>query len=113
MNTNLHPQDLVVSLTNRSVCSVQVAAIIVDHHGCLSWGWNNSGEDGLGQHAERHSLYRANRRRLMGATMYVAAKRKRNGKVVTAHPCEDCQKLLTKVGEVVYRNGEGEWRSLR
>lgn len=109
-----HPSELAVDLLSRSVCAVQVAAVLQDSWGILSWGWNSMGPDGLGLHAERHCLLRANRKRVRYAILWVAARRKRNGKTVTARPCGDCQRMIAGmgVGIVFYRDGEGKWRRM-
>jgi len=106
------PTDLVVGLLNRSICSVQVAALCVDEYGVFCWGWNHAGPSGLGQHAEAHCIIRSNRKRLSGSIMYVAAKRKRNNRIVTARPCVACEPLVRVCAGVVYRNVEGEWIEL-
>lgn len=98
------PSQLAEDILHRSKCLVQVGAAIADNHGIISWGWNSVG-NGEGLHAEAHAILRANRKRLEGATIYVASKRRKNGKVVTSKPCEDCQRLIDKVGLTVY------WRS--
>jgi deoxycytidylate deaminase len=109
MNTNRDPKELVVALLNRSQCAVQVAAVLEDVNGVHAWGWNSSGRDGYGQHAEAHCLSRANPRRLAGSILYVAARRRRNGRVVQSRPCETCQKVIWRVTRVVYRDGNGVW----
>lgn len=105
------PKDIADALTNRSTCAVQVAAVLADHFGIYSWGWNSAG-DGFGEHAEIHCLRRCNRRRLSHSTMYVAAQRKRNGKIVIAMPCPACQVAIRFVKEVIYRDRDGVWRTL-
>lgn len=73
------------------------------------------GSDGLGQHAEDHCCERANRERLRGksAILYVAARRRRNGKVVTAKPCIDCWRILVSHTLLTdYRDGDGQWLTL-
>lgn len=106
------PRQLVIDLLPRSICSVQVAAVIADSHGILSWGWNNVGE-GYGQHAENHAIWRANKRRLAGAaTIYVASRRMRGfgPKAINSRPCEECMKLIGKYDlDVVFRAADGEW----
>lgn len=103
------PRELTEDLLNRSICSVQVAAVLADHGGIFSWGWNSAGL-GLGLHAEVHAIQRANRERLRGATIYVASQRRRNKKVVLSKPCEDCQRLIDKWDlRVFYRLANGEW----
>ena len=104
------PVDILIGLLNRSSCAVQVAAILVDNYGIHQWGWNNMGFDGMGQCAERHCLSRANPKRLSESTLYVAAKRRRNGRVVTARPCLKCAQIVCKVGRTVYRDSNGEWK---
>lgn len=115
MNTRNDPRDLVVSLLGRSTCNVQVAALVKDQNGIFSWGWNHAGFDGRGQHAESHCLWRSNMQRLPSATIYVAARRRENSKIVSARPCERCQRMvLFKVLEhIVYRNEEGKWLTMK
>ena len=93
-----NPQQLAVDLLDRSVCSVAVAAVVFDSHGIYSWGWNSSGANGYGEHAECAAIRRANRNRLSKSMIAVAGRRKRNMKVVVAFPCADCQARLIKVG---------------
>ncbi len=109
MNTRVDPRELVLGLLSRSVCSVQVAAVLVDRGGVLAWGWNSSGRDGFGEHAECHCLNRSNPHRLEGAVMYVAARRRKNKRTLTAKPCESCQRAIWGVGRVIYRDGNGVW----
>ena len=105
------PKELAESILERSVCQVQVGAVITDKHGIISWGWNSSGADGLGICAERHAILRANRNRLKGAEIYVAAVRVRNGKVLNAFPCKECQGYLEryKIHRIHWRTDEGKW----
>lgn len=108
----MDPRELAVDLLTRSTCKVQVAAVLADHAGIFSWGWNSSW-DGYGMHAEPHAITRANKRRLKGATIYVAARRKRNNKTVSAKPCDPCALWVRKWGLAVeYRNGDGVWCSI-
>lgn len=111
MNLKRNPREVAEQILKRSICTVQVGAVVADGFGIFSWGWNSSG-DGYGWHAEYHCLYRANRRRLAGATLYVAAIRQRNNKVVSAKPCLDCQKLVKICKAVLFRDKDGEWREL-
>lgn len=108
----VHPKDLAVDLLNRSTCAVQVAAVLVDKTGIYGWGWNSVGT-GFGIHAEAHCLLRSNRRRWRESIMYVAAKRKKSGGTVTSKPCEECAKLVRKVGRVVYRDKDEVWKALK
>ena len=113
MNLKRDPTELAATLLNRSTCAVKVAAILLDKWGVFSWGWNSSGFSGMGEHAEAHAFHRANKRRTPYATMYVAAVRKRNGKMVTAKPCEACQRFIKQWEiHVMYRDGNGIWRLL-
>lgn len=109
---NNRPTEVAVALLSRSTCGVQVAAVIADNEGIYSWGTNHIGFDGLGCHAEPEALRRANRKRLAGSILYVCAQRRRNARVVTARPCEDCQEQLrnSRGLQVVFRDGEGTWR---
>lgn len=108
------PRDLAEALLSRSSCAVQVAAVLTDRHGVHGWGWNNSGRDGMGEHAEVACLRRANRRRALASTLYVAAQRARNGRTVTARPCIGCMAWITRfgVGRVVWRDANGGWNDL-
>lgn len=112
MMTNKDPRELADALTRRSICAVQVSAVLADTHGVFGWGWNSAGVTGLGEHAEAAAVRRANRKRLAGATIYVAARRRRNGKMVVAAPCLGCQTKLRGV-RVVYRDSGGIWRSVK
>lgn len=103
MNTNLNPQELVVQLLKRSTCSVQVAACLADKQGVFSWGWNSSGPDGMGEHAEAMCLRRANPKRIPLATLYVAARRKKSGRSVVARPCKACAPSVSKCADVSWR----------
>lgn len=105
------PRNLAIALLSRSICSVQVAAVLVDWGGIFSWGWNSVGS-GYGEHAEAACLRRANRRRLVGAVMYVAARRRKSGNIITARPCDACQGLVRRVGSIMYRDSVGEWRKM-
>jgi len=105
------PRELAESILTRSICSVQVGAVIADKFGILSWGWNNvGGPVEYGMCAERHAILRSNFERLRGATIYVAGRRKRNGKVVGCRPCPRCQSDIDRFGlRVRFRDGMGRW----
>lgn len=107
------PRELAESILERSVCQVRVGAVITDRNLILSWGWNSSGADGLGICAERHAILRANRRRLRGAEIWVAAVRTRNGKVLNAYPCAVCQGWIEsyKLRTIHWRSEDGKWRT--
>lgn len=103
-------EQLAVDISARSGCSVQVGAALVDANGIFAWGWNSVGFDGHGLHAEAHAILRANKKRLAGATIYVSSTRRRNNKIVTSKPCEDCQKLLNKWNiKAIWRDNNGNW----
>lgn len=103
------PRELAVALLNRSSCAVQVAAVLADKWGIFAWGHNHAGRNGYGEHAEVHCINRSNPHRLHGATMYVAARRRRNNRIVTARPCEACQRAIWGVGRVTWRDRNGVW----
>lgn len=113
MDKSVDPGQLAIDLLSRSICSVQVAAVIVDRKGSIfAWGWNSCGSDGYGEHAECAAIRRANQRRLKHATIYVAARRRDRkwDKCVTAKPCLSCQYRLDRWGlSVVFRDGKGVW----
>lgn len=104
------PRQLATDILERSICAVRVGAAIADKHGLLSWGWNSSGFDGFGEHAEQAAIRRANKRRLKGATIYVAARR---NLPITAKPCEVCAMHIKAFGitKVIYRDQEG-WHGI-
>jgi deoxycytidylate deaminase len=103
-------KQLAVDILERSHCSVKVGAAIEDSTGILAWGWNSVGFDGFGMHAEAHAILRANKRRLAGATIYVATRRARNAKVLTSKPCPECDKLIRRWNlRVVWRDNNGNW----
>jgi hypothetical protein len=74
VNTRLPIEELVEIILRRSICRVQMGAVIYDSYGVFAWGWNHPGEDGLGEHAEVHAMRRASKRRLVGATLVVAGR---------------------------------------
>jgi deoxycytidylate deaminase len=104
------PRDLAIALLSRSTCSVQVAAVLADRHGIFAWGWNSVGS-GYGEHAECAAIRRANRDRLVGATIYVASQRNRNKKPVLSKPCDACDSRIVKaeIGETFYRDQFERW----
>ena len=103
------PRELALDLLPRTICAVQVTAVLADNYGIHSWGWNSVGS-GWGEHAEAAAIRRANKKRLRGSTIYVASVRNRNQKVINSKPCPDCQRLIDKWGlKTIYRNMSGEW----
>lgn len=114
MNTSCSPREFALVLLLRSPCLNQVAAVLSDHHGIFAWGWNNPG-DGMGMHAEEFAFKRANRRRLRGATLTVAARKRKTQKLILARPCkEKCMKLAEKHGIKIieYTAKDGKWTPL-
>lgn len=105
--SNKIPTDLAIDLLERSICAVQVSAVIVDSYGIFAWGWNHAG-NGYGCHAEAHAISRANPSRLSNASIYVAAKRYRNSKIVLARPCDDCMTHLKGLA-IWWRDKTGAW----
>jgi deoxycytidylate deaminase len=111
MRINDCPMLISSTILGRSICSVQVGACLVDSKGrVLEVGWNSVGM-GYGEHAEEACLRRA-RNRKDGYMLYVAARRKKSGNVLTARPCLDCQGRLKKLGRVMFRDGDSMWRML-
>jgi len=102
------PRELAVALIGRSICTVQVAAVLADSNGIFSWGWNSAGS-GFGEHAEAMCMRRANKKRVPGATLYVAAVRRKSGNTILAKPCVECQPLAARCARVVYRDAGGRW----
>lgn len=103
-------RELTVALLKRSTCAVRCAATLEDSRGIFSWGWNSSGSDGMGEHAERACLRRANWGRLEGSTIYVAAERGRNGKIIGSRPCEACEAFLApRIARMLWRDPFGRW----
>jgi deoxycytidylate deaminase len=106
------PRQLSIDLLPRSICTVQVAAVLAHKHGIYAWGWNSVGS-GLGEHAEAAAIRRSSKDRIYAMDIYVASQRRRNGKVVNSKPCEDCQRLLDKyMITAYYRDADGEWKKV-
>ncbi len=109
------PREIAATILERSICAVKVGCCIADRFGVHAWGANHAGPTGMGEHAEVHAMKRCNRNRMGESTLYVAAVRKRRhgNKIITAKPCESCQRVIKGIGKVVYRDGEGKWIELR
>lgn len=104
-------RELAIDIAERSICAVQVGAVLSDTHGIFAWGWNNGG-DGFGEHAEQMALKRANRKRLKGAVITIASFRRRNGKPVLSLPCKErCAGRIeaVEIGTIEYLDGNGRW----
>lgn len=110
MLKNIPPKELAIDLLARSVCSVQVAAVIYDSYGIFSWGWNSLGPDGFGWHAEAHAISRANRQRLAGSTIAVASRRKKSGSIICSKPCDICMKRIIKAQLGIIYLDRGDWK---
>ncbi len=116
MNKNRLPQDLAIDLLKRSQGLIfQVAAVIADKHGIISWGWNH--REGNGSiHAEIHAMSRANPKRLCNATIYVVCKGRSSTKLHNARPCNNCMLLIKKRGfmKVIYSDNysKTEWSEI-
>lgn len=110
MHKDLTPEDLALDISSRSICNVQMGAVLADKHGIFSWGWNHTSlwappnQRGESIHAEVHAIRRANPKRMRGATIYIAGVRKSSGNTVEANPCPDCFVLIKAVGikKIVY-----------
>lgn len=108
------PTELAIDLSGRSACNVQVAAVIVDTDGrIVSWGWNHEGS-GLGECAEAFAIKRANRKRLVGASIYVFGRWAKSGNWVTAIPCSRCMALIHKhdLHNIWHSGKDGQWHHL-
>lgn len=110
MITRKDPTEIAETILKRSVCLVQVGSCIADKTGVFSWGWNSVGK-GFGLCAETHAIIRANKKRLRGATIFIAGQWAK-GKIVASRPCQKCQKLINVYGlNVIFRDKDGEWKS--
>ena len=118
MNTKKPPRELVFDVLERSPCNmVQVGAVISDRWGNFSWGRNHpvvmsNGPGGCGMCAERDAIKRANRNRLPGSTLTVAAKWRRSGNLVSrAEPCKKCMAVILSNGiaTVEFITKSGVW----
>lgn len=107
------PRQLALDLLGRSICSVQVAAVLADKHGIFGWGWNSVG-GGFGEHAEAAAIRRSSRNRMAGATLYVASQRHRNSRPVLSMPCDECNRRIVKadLARVFYRDQFERWIEL-
>ena len=114
MNTKSKPpEELAKDLSKRSICNVRVAAVVFDSYGICGWGWNSSGKDGMGCHAEAHAIGRTKRSRLVGATIAVYGERNKNTTVMS-FPCDACRKKIVNSGisKVMFSTKEG-WKEVK
>lgn len=86
-----------------------MGAVLADKNGIFAWGWNSQGK-GFGEHAEAACFRRANKKRVRNATLFVASKRKKHGKMVIAKPCRECERVAINCKAVLYRDKDGVWR---
>jgi len=124
LNAHRDPRELAVDLLDRSPTNVQVAAVLSDSDGIFSWGWSH-GNGKCGVHAEEHAISRANKKRLLGAKLTVAGRRKRNKNFVCARPCSEprrdvpnrkpCMELIRKysIRVVEYTTKDGNWEVIK
>ena len=113
MNTKTNPTDLAFDLLPRSICRVQMSAVLYDKHGIFSWGWNSVGS-GYGNHAECHCISRANRDRVKGSVITVAGRRLKSKNLVFSLPCALCMERIIRVGikRIEFHDKVGIWRRL-
>ena len=112
MNTRCSPEKFLDKLLKRTICNVKVMALIVDKRGKVQWGWNNAGCDGNGEHAEACAIRRANKKRLVGADIYIKGVRAKNNRPVLSKPCVRCLALLKAFGvkRAIHNTFSGEWQ---
>ncbi len=110
MKKGCGPRELALNLLHRSPCNIQVAAVLSDRNGIFAWYWNNVG-DGFGMCAERKAIKQANRKRLKGAILTIAGRRKRNGRFVFCQPCLHCFNTAKRAGIkiVEHTTKDGNW----
>lgn len=105
------PRQLALDIMGRSICAVQVGAVLADRWGIFAWGWNSVGS-GFGEHAEASAIRRGSRDRMVGATIYIASQRRK--KPVLSKPCEACMRKITNrlIEHVIYLDSTGKWIKL-
>ena len=97
MNKTKSIRNLTKIIALRSRCRIKVGAVIYDKKNrIISWGWNSSGKDGKGWHAERHAIYRANPKRLKGAFMSIRAFSRNPNNELCSKPCPDCEAAIKR-----------------
>lgn len=106
------PKQLVEKLLKRSDCRVQVACCLSDKKGIFAWGNNHAGFDGMGCHAEIAALQKANPKRVSGAVLWVAGRRKKSKNSVNSRPCAGCWPAVKQCLYVVYRDKDSTWKVL-
>lgn len=104
------PKDAALYYMKRSICTVQVGAVLWDKRGFVSAGWNHSGPSGMGEHAEENCLKRASHKRANGAVMWIAGRYKKSKNPVNSSPCAFCWLLLKPCAYVCYRAKDSTWK---
>ena len=123
MNKSHGPRELAKDILGRSLCLVQMGAVISDNKGrIISWGWNHPYDKGSYEtatiHAEEHAIMRANQGRLLRGkiTITVAGKWGKNGNIACAKPCTGrCMPLAKKYGIdiIEYQEKDGTWTRIK
>lgn len=130
MDASQSPRELALQALESSTYRVQVGAVLSKRGEILAVG-HNCEVDGKGVHAEFVAILdviknfhgRKNRRRLYGAHLTVAARRKKSGNIISARPCErfklfaqsistvPCLTLAKLVGikKIEYTTKDGSW----
>lgn len=120
MNTIGTARKLAFDLLSNSPCNVQMAAVISDQNGVISWGWNRR-ERGKGMHAEHHAIICGKLVRMRGATLTVVGRRRKSRSLVYSRPCDhnsrhgtSCLQLAQRVGigTIEYVTKSGTWKIL-
>lgn len=114
MNRNKPLIELVTIIAKRSICAVQVGALIYDNKlRVISWGWNHSGISGMGMHAEDHAIRRSNKTRLNNSTIIVLSIRRSH--IINSFPCPNCYSKIVSSGirYVECNNHNREWMKYR
>ena len=115
MNTRQNPREIAIKLLKRSICKIQMAAVLTDKNGCnFGWGWNYPTPDGFSMHAEFHAIFKANPKRLKGSRIIIVGRRQRSGNFVYSRPCKNkCLLLIKSVGisEIEFIAPSGEWKT--
>lgn len=115
MNYRIGHRKLAEVIAGRSTRNVTVGVVIVDPQDrVISVGWNHEGPQGMGECAEAFAIKRANRKRLVGASIYVFGQWRHSSNWVTAIPCSRCMALIRKHGLrcIYHSTKDGKWARL-
>ena len=110
---SIDPKELCLKLLKRSSCAVQVGSVLTTKGLITATGWNHAGSSGYGCHAEEMTFKRSNHKNIPKSVLYVAARRKKSKNPVTSRPCAFCWQLVKNCAYVIYRDKDGEWKTLR